>query len=144
MGLLVRFCWSRLGYLGQPYSKLQLSEVAGATLLHMFLILLCPETRKQTSTQGLWGPRLRTTVFIIVTHMSYDWSQLCVCAQSLQLCLTLCGPVDYSPSDSSVHGILQVRILGWVAMVSSRGSSAPRDWTPVSYIFCIGRRVLYH
>ena len=44
----------------------------------------------------------------------------------------------------SVHGILQARILEWVAMPSSRGSSWPRDWTHVSYISCTGRCVLYH
>ena len=45
---------------------------------------------------------------------------VCVCAKSLQ---TLCSPMDYSPSGSSVHGILQARILEWVALPSSRGSS---------------------
>ena len=45
--------------------------------------------------------------------------------QSLQLCLTLCDLVDYSPPGSSVHGSLQARILEWVAMPSSRGSSQP-------------------
>ena len=46
-----------------------------------------------------------------------------VCAQSLQSCLTLCNPMDYSLPDSSVHGILQLRILEWVAISSSRESS---------------------
>ena len=41
-------------------------------------------------------------------------------------------------------GILQARTLEWVAMHSSRGSSRPRDGTRISYISCIGRRVLYH
>ena len=45
---------------------------------------------------------------------------------------------------SSVHAILQARILEWVARASSRGSSRPRDRTGVSYISCIGRWVLYH
>ena len=44
-------------------------------------------------------------------------------AQLLQLCLTLENPKDYSQPGSSVHGILQARILEWVAMPSSRGSS---------------------
>ena len=44
-----------------------------------------------------------------------------------QLCLTLCDPTDYSPPGSSVHGILQARILQWVAVFFSRGSSQPRD-----------------
>ena len=51
-----------------------------------------------------------------------------------QLCLTLCDPMDCSPPGSSVHGILQARILEWVAMPSSRGSSWPRDGTQVSHI----------
>ena len=42
-------------------------------------------------------------------------------------CPTLCNPIEYSQSVSSVHGILQARILEWVAMPSSRGSSQPRD-----------------
>ena len=52
--------------------------------------------------------------------------------------LILCDPMDYSSPGSSVHGISQTRILEWAAMPSSR------DQTPVSYISCIGRQVLYH
>ena len=48
-------------------------------------------------------------------------------AKSLQSCPTLCDPMDCSPLDSSVHGIFQARILEWVVMPSSRGSSLPRD-----------------
>ena len=47
-------------------------------------------------------------------------------------CPTLCDPMDCSPPGSSVHGILQARILEWVAMPSSRGSPQPRDETQVS------------
>ena len=53
-----------------------------------------------------------------------------------QSCLILCDPVDCSPPGSSVHGILQARILEWVAISSSRGSSLPRDGTCVC---CIDR-----
>ena len=56
-------------------------------------------------------------------------------AKLLQSCLTLCDPMDYSPPGSSVPGILQARILEWVAMPSSRGSSRPRDWTCISFIY---------
>ena len=48
---------------------------------------------------------------------------LCMCASSLQSWRTLCDPMDYSPPSSSVHGILQARILEWVALPSSKGSS---------------------
>ena len=53
----------------------------------------------------------------------------------LQLCLTLWDPMGCSLPDSSVHGILQARILEWVAISFSRGSSPPRDQTFVSYIY---------
>ena len=49
-----------------------------------------------------------------------------------QTCSTLCNPMDYSPLGSSVHGILQARILEWIIIPFSRGSSQPRDWTQVS------------
>ena len=49
-----------------------------------------------------------------------------------QSCLTLCDPTDCSPPGFSVHGILQVRILEWIAIPFSRGTSPPRDWTLVS------------
>ena len=49
-------------------------------------------------------------------------------------CPTLCDPVDCSPPGSSVHRILQARILEWFAISFSRGSSQPRDGTQVSDI----------
>ena len=55
-----------------------------------------------------------------------------------QFCPTLCDPVDCSPPGSSIHGILQARILEWVAISFSRGCSRPRDRTQVSCI--AGRR----
>ena len=67
----------------------------------------------------------------------------CMRAMSLQLCLTLCDPMECSLPGSSVHGIFQARILEWVAVCLSRRSSRPRDWTHGSYVSCIGRRVLY-
>ena len=51
-----------------------------------------------------------------------------------QSCPTFSGPMDCSPPGSSVHGIFQARILEWVAISFSRGSSQPRDWTQVSCI----------
>ena len=66
---------------------------------------------------------------------------MCVHGSVPKSCLTRCDPMDYSPPGSSVHGILQARILEWVAIFSSRGSSQPRDRTCVSYI---GRQILYY
>ena len=68
-------------------------------------------------------------------NMSTFWKVNMLVAQ---LCLALCNPVDISSPGSSVHGISQARILEWVAIPFSRGSSWPRDWTWVSCI--VGRR----
>ena len=68
----------------------------------------------------------------------------CMRAKLLQSCPTLWDPMDCSLPGSSVQGILQERILKWVAVSSSRGSSWPRDWTHVSYVSCSARQVLCH
>ena len=59
-----------------------------------------------------------------------------VLVKAARSCLTLCDPMDYR-----VHGILQARILEWIAYPFSRGSSQPRDQTQV---YCTGRWILYH
>ena len=59
---------------------------------------------------------------------SSEWSEVA------QLCLTLCDPMDCSLPGFSIHGVFQTRILEWVAISFSRGSSQPRDWTQVSRI----------
>ena len=59
-----------------------------------------------------------------------------------QLCPTLCDPMDCSLQGYSVHWIFQTRVLEWVAISFSRGSSQPRDQTQVSCI--AGRQTLYH
>ena len=59
-----------------------------------------------------------------------------------QPCLTHCDPMDCSLPGSSVHGILQARILEWVAMPSSRGSSQPRDRTQAFHMQAF--HILYH
>ena len=61
-------------------------------------------------------------------------SHLAVQVLVSQSCLTFCDPTDCCSPGSSVHGIFQARILEWVAISYSRGSSPPRDWTQVSCI----------
>ena len=60
-----------------------------------------------------------------------------MCTVLLQSCPTLCNPME--PASSSVHGILQARILEWAAMPFSRGSSQPRNQTHIS-VSCIAGR----
>ena len=66
-------------------------------------------------------------------------SNCLLCVLVTQSCPTLCDPMDSSPPGFSVRGILQARILEWLAIPFSRGSSQPRDWTWVS---CIAGRFL--
>ena len=75
-----------------------------------------------------------------------EQQQMCVCvcvcvcvyarvlAKSLQLCLTLCNPMDCSLPGFSVHGILQLRILEWFARSSSRGCFQPENQTHASFL----------
>ena len=69
--------------------------------------------------------------FIIMNNSEDLYTYMCSVAQ---LCLTLCGPMDCSLPGSSAHGIFQARILEWVAVSFSRGSSQTRDQTQVSCI----------
>ena len=73
----------------------------------------------------LWGKILK--IYSVSTGF-------CVCVLIVQSCLTLCDPVNCSPPASSVHGILQARILEWVAIPFSRGSSRPKNQTQVYWI----------
>ena len=66
---------------------------------------------------GMWQPAGRGGRYSKMLHFQ-------VKVKVAQSCLTLCNPMDYT-----VHGILQARILEWVAFPFSRGSSQPRDWT---------------
>ena len=90
-----------------------------------------------------WDPPFHSASCPGDTPRSLWHQRMCVC-----VCVCVCEVTSVvsdsvtpwtSPPGSSVHGILQARILEWVAMPSSRGSSPPRDQTQVSYISCIGR-----
>ena len=79
-------------------------------------------------------------LWIRFQHVNFEKTQafsLQVPSEVAQSCPTLCNPMDCSPPGSSVHGIFQARILEWVAISFSRGSSQPRDRTQVSHI--VGR-----
>ena len=83
---------------------------------------------------------MKSFLAITSSNTHIDDSILCVCvcvyAKLLQSCPTLCDPMDCSLPGSSIHGILQARILEWVAMPFSRASFQPRDGT------CIHPRLL--
>ena len=83
---------------------------------------------------------------LFVPHILHEMAQVQIFISVIHLCVCmlsgvwLCNPMDCSPPGSSVHGISQARILEWVAISFSRGSSWPRDQICVS---CIGREILY-
>ena len=66
---------------------------------------------------------------------------MCVCVQWLIWVLLFADSMDYSPPGSSVHGVLQARILEWIAISFSRESARPINQTCV---YCIGTWILYH
>ena len=77
--------------------------------------------------------RLHKTLENVLSY-SRPWLEVKVKVLVAQSCLTLCNSMVCILTGSSVHGILQARILEWVAIPFSRGSSQPRDWTQVSCI----------
>ena len=82
-------------------------------------------TREQ---QTVWcGPGGQDVILFLFNHVKM-WSEV------TQSCPTLCYPVDCGPPGSSVHGIFQARILEWIVISFSRGSSQPRHRTQVSHI----------
>ena len=93
-------------------------------------------TQKEKMMAGTWMVALARSILEVLTgepirfNNAFDANvreRLCIGLLCwAQSCLTLCNPMDCSALGSSVHGILQARILEWVAMPSSRGSSNPR------------------
>ena len=83
----------------------------------------------------LWtwnAPAPGLVVYCSLGNKDFFKIEVCVCAKSLQLCLSLCNPMDCSPPGSFVHGVSWARILEWVTIFFSRGSSQPKDRTCVS------------
>ena len=109
---------------GNSYKSDDLSQIS-CSLLKIF-----PLFSDRIDHLELPGSSSNHTSIIIFMYCSY----MCIHAKSLQLCVPA----------SSVRGILQARILEWVAVPSSRGPSPPRDWIWISSVSCIGRWVLYH
>ena len=121
------------------FSSVQFSIVAQScpslqplahTIPQQFILLIC--------TQG--------TEYFTLAFLEFEvWKEMLDIASMLShFSLTLCDLMGYSPPGSSICGIFQARILEWVAMPSSRGSSQPRDQTCISYVSYTGRWDLYH
>ena len=107
-------------------------------IFSIHLYLFCFPSSTPDSFLSELGLRVATFIFSPVTRIGLR--HVCVCAKLLWSCPPLCGLTDCSLPDSSVHGISQARILKWVAMPSSRGSSLPRDRTRISYAPALASR----
>ena len=103
------------------------------TLLCFVVCWPSPRARKASFLlhNHMWAPSIMTSHTHTHTHTH---TRVKVKMLVAQLCLTLCNPMDCSPPGSSILGILQAKILEWVAMTFSRGSSQHRDRTWVSHI----------
>ena len=98
-----------------------------ANLAYVLLLAQSESTHRHCSTHQ--------DLKLLGKHQSYKKKE----SEVTQSCPTLCNPVECSLPDSSIHGILQTRILEWVSIPFSRGSSRPRDQIQVS---CIAGRCL--
>ena len=96
---------------------------------------MCIYTDTETHTYA--NTHIHICIYTDTHTNTYTHTYICtcvLCAKSLQSCPTLFDPMDCSPPGSSVHGILQARIVERVAIASSRGSSCPRDQACASYV----------
>ena len=145
--LVTLLSFSSLSSCIKCFSLLRLRTCDGAGFPYFFgLFLLERESFFNVVTQVDQFPRSQfpytpPLIFSSGYHLfkNVEWSASCsvVCVYvhtCAQPCPTLCDPVDCSPPGSSVHGILQARILEWVAISFCRGSSRPRDRRQVSCI----------
>ena len=109
--------------------------------------ILPGEFHGQRSLVGysLWGcEQLDTTEWPKLSLSTVTFILKYVCVFSSSIVSDSLQPMDYSLPGSSVHGILQARILEWVAISYSRGSSRPRGGTSLSCFSWIGRQIVYH
>ena len=132
---LVKWACSKSMFRGRRLTTIQVKEglphcgqnIYCSKQSNAFLVLLCSRV-----SDTMWDTHTLSAYWHIPERHSYRRG-MCVCLVT-QLCPTLCHPMDYSPPDSSVGGILQARVLEWVVIPFSRGSSQPRDQTQVSHI----------
>ena len=121
------------GFLISPCYSLELCIQMGMSFLFSFAFC---SSSFHSYLYGLFGKPFCLFVFLFLgdgldPSLLYNVMKESEVTQS---CPTLCNPMDCSPPGSSVHGIVQARVLEWIASSFSRGSSRPRDRTQVSCI----------
>ena len=118
------------------------SQVHQLTLCPSDFLSLSPYMIQTTYCSLCWKRSCRCYVQTypeyFTLNIQYISPKKKLCHQS---CLSLCNPMDWCLPGSSVHRIFPARILGWLAIFSSKGSSLPRDRTCIS---CTCKRILCH
>ena len=124
------------------YSFTMIFLVVSFLLIYPAWFLLCPWVWPKIlfNSSGKFSAILFSHINSAPSLFSF-WSS--VRPKLLQLCPTLCDPMDCSLPGSSVHGIIPATILEWVVMPSSRGSFRTRKQNCISYVSYFGRQVLY-
>ena len=134
----------------QPHQHLVMSVFRIlAILICVYFIVVVAFLWRHTvwREMGIWFPfHNQLSLWKSSKKLSLHWIRFCgkssitLVVQLLNHVQLFCNPMDCSLPGSSVHGILQTKVLEWVAIYFSRVSSWPRNWTHVS---CIGRHILY-
>ena len=142
MGIVIdnsQFCFDHLPLITMSYSVVPPSLSLSWKVSNQVKMERVPKKMGHT-----WNSGQAHTAFRVAEYVGKDsvcFVVCCCCCLVTKSCETLCGPMDYNPPGSSVCGIFQGRIVEWIAILFSRGSSWPRIQTCIS---CIGRWILYH
>ena len=111
------------------------SKIANMHFLQVYII----SASRFFSLWSDFGKYWYTVSLVLLWTRLYDIDIYCCFCLVAKSYPTLCDPMDCSLPGSSVHGASQARILEWIAISFSRGSSCPGDWT---WVFCIARQTL--
>ena len=135
-GVWLHFCAKDLRLFLLP-DTLELPKI---TFLPWGCLLIAWIPAPNLQTPSLFSPGLIQRPVKPASARALAPSLSCMLCSVAQSYLTLCDPLVSSPPGFSVRGILQARILEWVAMPFSRGSSWPRDQTHFSCVSCTAGR----
>ena len=122
------------------YCYVRSSVQQSVSVVHIHVSILFQILFPFRLLQNIWQSAQCYTISLC--WLSILNTEVCACSVA-QPCLTLCHPMSCSPPGSSVPGMLQARIVEWVATPFSRGSSQPRDRIQVSCVSCIAGGNLY-
>ena len=132
------------GYNQRAKTKRQIHNHCASSNRFLIILLFIPGMHSIKGCWSLWKDKTNYKVSCLYSSTWHNWLCVCVQAKLLQSCPALWDSMDHSPPGSSAQGILQTRILEWVAMPTFSRSSWPRGRTHVSNASHTVRQILYH